>query len=74
MVICSDKHSTARKTYDHNVIIQDPNAFFTHNEFNLGIWRIVFVPFGNEYMEEHRKRIPRSELVEEWDGLHELSN
>lgn len=53
-------------------MIYDPNTFFAHNEFDIGIWRTVFVPFDESYMKQYRLRFPPSEPAEEWDDRNRL--
>lgn len=48
-------------------MLYDPNTFFAHNEFDIGIWRTVFVPFDEAYIRQYRLFFPPSEPAEEWD-------
>lgn len=54
------------------LVVYDPNTFFVHNEFDLGIWRTDFVPFNEQYLEQYRMRFPPSEPQEEWDDRDRL--
>ena len=62
-----DAHATELRLSE-----DDPNTFFAHNEFDIGIWRTDFVPFDESYRESYRRCFPPSEPAGEWDDRNRL--
>jgi protein-ribulosamine 3-kinase len=53
-------------------MIYDPNVFYAHNEYELGMWRASFVPFDESYRKQYCMLFPPSEPTNEWDDRNRL--
>jgi fructosamine-3-kinase len=59
---------------DPEPVIYDPSAFYSHNEYELGIMK-MFGGFGGSFLEEYHKLCPKTEPVSEYSdrvALYEL--
>ena len=54
------------------IALYDPDAWYAHHEFELGIWRCDFTKFGKEYLLAYLKRFPASEPEEEFEDRNRL--
>ncbi|PTB78722.1 hypothetical protein M440DRAFT_1390335 [Trichoderma longibrachiatum ATCC 18648] len=50
----------------------DPSAFWAHNEYDLGNWRLERNRFTARYFEAYHAIIPKSEPVEDYDDRNAL--
>lgn len=50
----------------------DPSLFYGHNEFEIGMWRTLTVPFAESYRKQYFLRIPPSQPAEECDDRNRL--
>lgn len=48
-------------------MLYDTSLFYGYNEFEIGMWRTLTVPFAESYRKQYFRRIPPSELAEEFD-------
>ncbi|KAG8158033.1 hypothetical protein KVR01_012305 [Diaporthe batatas] len=53
-------------------MLYDPSLFYGHNEFEIGMWRTVTVPFAESYREQYFLRNPPSQPTEECDDRNRL--
>lgn len=48
-------------------VIFDGAVMYTHNEYELGMWRMVGCRFGEPYFRQYLRNIPPSEPAEQWE-------
>lgn len=53
-------------------MLYDPSLFYGHNEFEIGMWRTITVPFSESYRKQYFLRIPPSQPAEECDDRNRL--
>ncbi|KAI7773484.1 hypothetical protein LA080_010574 [Diaporthe eres] len=53
-------------------MLYDPSLFYGHNEFEIGMWRTITVPFAESYRKQYFLRIPPSQPAEECDDRNRL--
>ena len=54
------------------IVLYDPDAWYAHHEFELGIWRCDFTKFGREYLSAYLQQFPASEPKHEFEDRHRL--
>lgn len=53
-------------------VLYDPSLFDGHNEFEIGMWRTLTVPYAESYRNHYFLRIPPSQPAEECDDRNRL--
>lgn len=53
-------------------MLYDPSLFYGHNEFEIGMWRTLTVPFAESYRKQYFLHIPPSQPAEECDDRNRL--
>ncbi|KAJ4422137.1 hypothetical protein N0V82_003220 [Gnomoniopsis sp. IMI 355080] len=53
-------------------MIFDDSMFYGHNEYEIGMWRTVFIAFDESYRKQYLQYFPPSEPVDGWDDRNRL--